>query len=34
MVVKHETNRKGQSFFEESEESDAMQGSVGGIEAW
>jgi hypothetical protein len=34
MVKKHEANRKGQGVFGKSEESDGIEGSVGGIEAW
>jgi hypothetical protein len=33
MVMKHETNRKGQDVFREPEESDGIEGLVGGIEA-
>ena len=34
MVIKHETNRKRQSILGELEESDGIEGSMGGIEAW
>jgi len=33
MVIKHEANREGQDVFGELEESDGVEGSVGGIEA-
>jgi len=32
MVKKHETNRKGQDVFGEFEESDGIEGPVGGAE--
>ena len=32
--MKHETNGEGQDILGESEESDRIEGSVGGVEAW
>ena len=32
--MKHETNRERQDILGEPEESDGIEGSVGGIEAW
>lgn len=34
LVMKHEANRKGQDIFGESEESDGIEGFVGGVETW
>ena len=34
LVMKHETNREGQDISGELEESNGIEGSVGGIEAW
>ena len=34
LVMKHETNGEGQDILGESEESDRIEGSVGGVEAW
>jgi len=34
MVIRHETNRKGQNVRGKSENPDGVQGLVGGIEAW
>jgi hypothetical protein len=34
LVMKHETNRKGQDVLGEPEEPDGIEGSMGGIETW
>ena len=34
LVMKHETNRERQDILGKPEESDGIEGSVGGVEAW
>ena len=34
LVMKHETNREGQRVFGELEETDGIEGPLGGVEAW